>query len=259
MKYDVIKDKLAFLIDLVPSVRVLFYKLLHMLFLREWYIQAKIKKYFPPSFPIRFYDAGAGFGQYSYFILKHWNQARVLAVDLKTDYMDSFKVYAEDRGWEQFKCRQADLQDYVPKGKYDLILAVDILEHIEDDVQVMKNFREALSTGGKLIISSPSNLDKAAEFTEEHVRAGYSKADIISKLESAGFKIVSFEYSYGFWGHLYWLLALKTPMNILKKSMLLFPLLIPYYLVTYPLSHVFMHLDMKAGNTKGTGIIVVAE
>jgi SAM-dependent methyltransferase len=259
MYYDKIKDKLAVAIDLFPYLRILFYKMLYMLFLREWYIIKKIRKYFPSDFPIRFYDAGAGFGQYSHFILSNWTNAEVLAVDLKPDYMESFALFAQDRGWKNFKCHQADLQKYVPKRQFDLILAVDILEHITNDVQVLKNFREALDKGGKLIISSPSNLDKAAEFTEEHVRPGYSRTDITEKLVEAGFKVVSFDYSYGFWGHLYWLLALKTPMNILKKSILLIPILVPYYLVCYPICYLFMHMDMIGKNSRGTGIIIVAE
>jgi SAM-dependent methyltransferase len=259
MQYDKVKDKLAETIDLFPFMRVVFYRLLYLLFLREWYIEKKIKKYFTPEFPLRFYDAGAGFGQYSYFILRNWRNAEVLAVDLKPDYMESFALFAQDHGWKNFKCHQADLQKYTPKRQFDLVLAVDILEHISNDVQVLKNFRSVLNEGGKLIISSPSNLDKAAEFTEEHVRPGYSKADITQKLEEADFKVVSFEYSYGFWGHLYWLIALKIPMIILKKSILLFPILLPYYLVCYPICYLFMHLDMIGWNLKGTGIIIVAE
>ncbi len=259
MLYDKVKDKLATVIDLFPFLRVIFYFKQHLLFLREWYVFRKVRQYFPPDFPVKFYDAGAGFGQYSYFILKNWKNAEVLAVDLKTDYMESFASFAQDQGWKNFKCRQADLQDYIPKRHFNLILAIDILEHITDDVQVLKNFRSVLDPGGKLIISSPSNLDIAAEFTEEHIRPGYSKEDITSKLETAGFNVVSFEYSYGFWGHLYWLMALKIPMNILKKSILLFPLLVPYYLIYYPICYLFMHLDMLGKNPKGTGIIVVAE
>jgi SAM-dependent methyltransferase len=259
MQYDKVKDKLALIIDFFPFLRVIIYQLLYLLFLRQWYVERKIRKYFPFDFPLKFYDAGAGFGQYSYFILRNWKNADVLAVDLKPDYMESFALYAQDRGWKNFKCHQADLQNYTPKRQFDLVLAVDILEHITNDIQVLKNFRSALNKGGKLIISSPSNMDKAAEFTEEHVRPGYSKLDITSKLENADFKVISFEYSYGFWGHLYWLLALKTPMNVLKKSVFLFPLLIPYYVVCYPICYLFMHLDMLLKNPSGTGIIIVAE
>ncbi|MDO9578666.1 MAG: class I SAM-dependent methyltransferase [Candidatus Cloacimonadales bacterium] len=259
MHYDKIKDKFAKLIDLFPAFRKLFYYSLDMLLLRQWYVKRAIKKHFSKNNPIRFYDAGAGFGQYSYFVLKYFNKARVQAVDLKKDYMDSFGRYAKLVGWQDFTAQQADLVDYLPKDKFDLIVAIDILEHIENDRQVLQNFRQVLDKGGKLIISSPSTFDESAKFVAEHVRPGYDKEEIISKLENAGFKIISFDYSYGKFGHLAWLLTMKYPMSLLGKSKLFFLLLPLYYIVLYPISAFLMWLDLKMKNKVGTGIVVVAE
>ncbi len=259
MHYDNIKDKFAGLIERFPILRKLFYLILDMLLLRQWYVKKEIKKHFKSDKELRFYDAGAGFGQYSYFILKHFKNTKVHAVDLKTDYMESFARYAQRVGWQDFTVRQADLVDYIPDSKFDLIIAIDILEHIEDDVQVLKNFRKALDANGKLIISSPSTFDESAKFVEEHVRPGYDKSEIISKLENAGFKIVSFDFSYGKLGHYAWLLTMKYPMSLLGISKIFFLLLPFYYLFFYPVSALFMWLDVKFKNKKGTGVVVVAE
>jgi SAM-dependent methyltransferase len=259
MQYDKVKDKFASLIDKFPLVRRLFYTLLDMLLLRQRYVKREIKKYFPKDKTIYLYDAGAGFGQYSYFILEYFKKAKVHAVDLKTDYMDSFARYAIKHCWMDFTAQQVNLTAYIPKDKFNLILAIDILEHIKDDMQVLRNFRKVLAKGGKLIISSPSNFDKSAKFTAEHVRPGYSKEEIISKLERAGFRIVSFEHSYGKWGHFAWLLTMKYPMSLLGKSKLFFILLPFYYLLLYPFSVLFMLLDVNMKNKTGTGVVVVAE
>ena len=259
MQYDKIKDKFAGWIDKFPFFRKLFYLLLDMLLLRQWYVKREIKKHFPKDKPVRFYDAGAGFGQYSYFILKHFKKAKVHAVDLKMDYMNSFARYASKHSWQDFTAQQADLTAYIPKDKFNLILAIDILEHIEDDEQVLRNFRQVLDKNGKLIISSPSNFDESARFAEEHVRPGYSKEKIISKLESTGFRIVSFDYSYGKWGHIAWLLTMKYPMRLLGISKLFFLLLPFYYLLFYPFSALFMLCDQNMNNKTGTGVIAVAE
>ncbi len=259
MQYDKIKDKFAKLIDKFPIFRKLFYTSIDMLLLRQWYVKREIKKYFPKDKLIRFYDAGAGFGQYSYFILKYFKNTKGHAVDLKADYMNSFARYAVKHNLQDFTAQQADLTAYVPKDKVNLILAIDILEHIENDEQVLRNFREVLTEGGKLIISSPSTFDESAKFTAEHVRPGYSKEEIISKLEKAGFKIVSFKYSYGKWGHLAWLLSVKYPMSMLGISKLFFLLMPFYYLLFYPLSVLLMLLDVNMKNKTGTGVVVVAE
>jgi len=259
MHYDIIKDKFAKLIEIVPAFRKLFYLLLDLLLLRQWYVKKEIKKYYTKDKELRFYDAGAGFGQYSYFILKYFKKAKVHAVDLKMDYIDSFARYAKLLGWQDFTVQQANLVNYTPNDKFDLIVAIDILEHIEDDVQVLKNFRQVLDDGGKLIISSPSTFDESAKFVEEHIRPGYDKDEIISKLENAGFRIVSFDFSYGKLGHLAWLLTMKYPMSLLGISKLFFLLLPFYYLIIYPISALFMWLDLKMKNKVGTGVIVVAE
>jgi len=259
MQYDKIKDKFAGLIDNFPMLRRLFYFILDMLLLRQWYVKREIKKHFPKNKPIRFYDAGAGFGQYSYFILKYFKKSTVHAVDLKMDYMDSFARYAAKHGWQDFTVQQADLTAYLPKDKFDLIVAIDILEHIKDDMQVLKNFRKVLDSNGKLIISSPSNFDESAKFTEEHVRPGYSKEEIISKLENADFKIVSFDYSYGKFGQIYWKLCLKFPLSLINRNKLFLIMFPFYYLIFYPISLIFMMFDMKVKNEAGTGIILVAE
>ena len=259
MHYDKIKDKFAGIIDCFPAFRKLFYLALDILLLRQWYVKKAIKKHFPKDKPIRFYDAGAGFGQYSCFVLRYFKNARVHAVDLKTDYMNSFARYAGRVGWQDFTAEQADLADHIPKDKFDLIAAIDILEHIEEDEKVLQNFRKVLAEGGKLIISSPGTFDESARFTAEHVRPGYNKDEIISKLHSAGFKIVSFDYSYGKFGHLAWLLTLKFPLSLLGISKIFWLLLPVYYLVFYPVSALFMRLDLLLKNKVGTGLIVVAE
>ena len=250
MEYDKIKDKFAKLIDSFPLFRKLFYLCLDFLLLRQWYVKKEIKKYFPKNKQIDFYDAGAGFGQYSWFILKNWKNAQVHAID-------SFSRYI--KGTKKFSSQQADLVEYIPNKKFDLIIAIDILEHIEEDEKVLNNFRKVLKEHGKLIISSPSNYDESAKFTAEHVRAGYSKKEIITKLNAAGFKIRSFRHSYGKFGHIAWLLTMKFPLSLLEKNKLYFAILPFYYLFSYPISAVLMFCDLNYRNKIGTGVFIVAE
>lgn len=204
------------------------------------------------------YDAGAGFCQYSDFVLSRWLDATVLATDLKLDYVESFALNAAGRYGNRFKYKQADLQTYVPQRSFDLVLAIDILEHIADDVRVLRNFHNCLVEGGRLIISTPSTWDKAAEFTEEHVRPGYDWDDLHQKLEQCGFRVVDGIYTYGFWGHLSWLILIQYPLLIYKRNKLLGLILPLYYLSLYPPAWLMMRLDRIRRNRKGTGILIVA-
>ncbi len=72
---------------------------------------------------------------------------------------------------------------------FDIILSVDVMEHIEEDVLVFKNFYNSLKNNGVILISTPSDQggsdvhnDHEESFIDEHVRDGYSIKGITDKL-----------------------------------------------------------------------------
>lgn len=257
MEYDPLKNKLATWLSVMPGLRRMLFAAFDILLLRQRYVKREIKRHFPQSEDTAFYDAGAGFCQYSWYALNNWPHARVHATDLKLDYLESFALYTRSRMGDRFSYKLGDLQSYQPEGKYDMAIAIDILEHIPDDLAVMRNIHAVLKPRGLLIISTPSDTDPAARFTSEHVRPGYDKKQLETKLLTSGFRIVSSYYSYGRYGHLAWLLMMKYPLSLIHKK--LWPVLLPYYLLAYPVAELLMRLDMAKHNTTGTGIIIVAE
>ncbi len=258
MEYDVIKDKVFTLIKKNSIMRRFFYFALDVLLLRQSHVKRAINKFFHRKDIISMYDGGAGFCQYSDYVLNNWEKSQIFALDLKTNYMESYSEYLKKKR-ERFQYVGGDLTEYQPDRKFDLIVAIDILEHIEDDIIVLKNFQACLKNKGKLIISTPSNFDESAKFVAEHVRPGYSKEEIITKLEKTGFSIVDFKYTYGFWGHLNWLLMMKFPLSLLSKCKIIGVFLPFYYLLVLPLSTVYKKIDLIIENKIGTGILVVAE
>lgn len=259
MLYDPIKNKILSLVKTAPFLRKLFFFSLDRLLLRQMYVKNSIKSLYLSDYTLMLYDAGSGFCQYSDFVLSRWKKSEVFALDLKTDYLIDYNSYAISNYGNRFKYIAGDLTEYVTEEKYNLILAIDILEHIEDDIKVLQNFYQSLSLGGKLIVSSPSDTDEAAKFTSEHVRPGYSMDDIKMKLLKAGFRVIESKHSYGHWGKLSWLLSMKTPLSMLSLSKLFFVLLPIYYLIMYPLIYVLMIADYHTNNKQGTGIIIIAE
>ena len=258
MEYDPLKAKAARWIRIFPAARELFYRALDLLLLRQRYVKRALGKYFPRGGELRFYDAGAGFCQYSWHVLREYPRAKVFASDLKRNYLEDFALYAKPRFPGRFSWQEAALQLFTPGNSYTLVTAIDILEHIPDDLAVLRNFHSALDENGILIISTPSDTDEAAKFTEEHVRPGYNKAELEQKLRTAGFDILESLYSYGTWGSLAWRLALKYPLSLLGKSKLFLVVLPFYWLLLFPLAETLMRLDLNAKNKSGIGIIVVA-
>ncbi len=259
MKYDPIKNVFANLIENNAFFRKSFYLTLQLIILRQWHVKKEIKALHNKKDTFTFYDAGAGFCQYSDFILSYFPNASVIAMDLKTDYMLSFQNYLKRKGINKISIYQGDLQSFIPQKKADIAIAIDILEHIQNDRQVLKNIYNSLNHNSHLIISTPSNLDKAAAFTEEHVRPGYAMEDLIEKVQTAGFKVKTVKYSYGFWGKIYWILGMKIPLTMTSLSKLFLIILPIYFLFVIPFNLVFMYLDMIIHNKKGNGLILVAE
>lgn len=259
MQYEPLKDRIASLLSGCACFRIMLYRMLDLLLLRQRYVKAAIDRHLQPGVKQRVYDAGAGYCQYSWYILEKWQQAKVFALDLKADYIRSFVAWLSKDYRKRFSFTEGDLQLYQTKNRYDLILAIDILEHIPDDMAVLSSFYSCLNEGGKLIISTPSDTDEAAKFTAEHVRPGYSMQELVDKLQTAGFKIVEQRYSYGFWGALAWRLSIRNPLKLIKHFKLFLPLLPFYLLAVLPFTILFNHLDMMRDNESGTGIIVIAE
>ncbi len=259
MQYDPVKDIIATHINIFPGWRKLFFTGLDMLLLRQRYVKRTILNLFDRSDAFRFYDAGAGFCQYSDFVLKRFPKSCVHAVDLKTEYLDSYQNALDKATKRRFSVHEADLQTYEPRQKYDLVCAIDILEHIEDDLSALKHFYNAMNNGGYLVVSTPSDLDEAAKFTEEHVRPGYSMTELCDKLIGCGFEIVDHKYTYGKWGSLAWKILMRTPLQLLALNKLLLLLLPIYYALSFTWANLMMEIDLKSANDSGTGILIVAQ
>ncbi len=256
MEYEPYKNKLESYISLFPVLRKALYWAMDTLLLRQRYVKREISRLFPREKPLSLYDAGAGFCQYSDYVLAHWQGSIAFATDLKTPYLASFACYTDGAYPGRFSYRGADLATFHPLKQYDLALAIDILEHIEDDLAVLRNFHQALKPGGFLIISTPSDTDEAARFTAEHVRPGYNKTELENKLRLTGFELDKSLYTYGRFGSLAWKLLMKQPLKLIaKKQFWVLPL---YYLFAYPVAELLMRLDLRIRNNSGTGILVVA-
>lgn len=91
-----------------------------------------------------------------------------------------------------------DLLEFDPPQKYDLIICLEVLEHIKNDIKVLKLFNSWLKKDGLLILSVPHRQDMW-NYTDEiggHFRR-YSKSDLRKKLKSANFEIEEI-FDYGF-------------------------------------------------------------
>jgi SAM-dependent methyltransferase len=268
MQYDPIKRSLGGIFNKSLFLRRLFYRLLDLLLLRAWHVHSELRKWMKDA-PVNadILDAGAGFGQYTYWLYTQSWTYNITSVDVKEEQVDDCNMFFSRLGAEHVRFSVADLTKFVNEGSYDLALSVDVMEHIEEDVLVFTNICRSLRKGGMLLISTPSDQggsdvhgDDDDSFIEEHVRDGYNIDEIKQKILSAGFSKVEARYSYGSPGKISWRLSMKYPILFLGKVPRWFGFMVLpfYFLITYPFSFILNFMDVQMNHSTGTGLIVKA-
>ena len=270
MRYDPVKKSLGKVFNKTPYLRILLYRLLDLLLLRSWYVRKEIKKWVktaPENSSVL--DAGSGFGQYVWRLSKLSKNIQITGIDVKSEQIYDCNTFFSKIGLsERVIFKEADLTRINDFEQYNLILSIDVMEHIKEDELVFSNFFNSLKKDGTLIISTPSDKggsdaenhsdNKVAGFIDEHVRDGYNMYDLEEKLHRAGFNNVKSKYMYGIPGNIAWKLSMKYPILMLNLNKLFFIILPFYYLLTFPIALILNILDLKLRHEKGTGLIVVA-
>ena len=115
------------------------------------------------------------------------------------------KVVGIDRSEEALNfCRERGITDVklgsaakIPESdkKYDAVMALDLLEHLDDDREAMREIKRVLRPDGIAIIFVPAFmfLWGVTDVASEHKRR-YTKKELISKLTKEGFEIKRASY-----------------------------------------------------------------
>jgi SAM-dependent methyltransferase len=267
MQYEPIKRSLGRFFAGSPFLRKSLYFLLDLLLLRTWHVKKALRKialHFPGEASVL--DAGSGFGQYTWRMSRMNRKWKVRAVDINEEQIDDCNAFFRNTGLsDRVSFSACDLTTLNESSCYDLILSVDVMEHIEEDVVVFQNFYKSLKNNGILVISTPSDkggsdvhADHEESFIDEHVRDGYGVNEITDKLSLSGFRNIEARYTYGKPGNISWRLSMKYPVKMLNTSYLFFLLLPFYYLLFFPVSIILNIFDLFLTHKTGTGLLVTA-
>lgn len=85
---------------------------------------------------------------------------------------------------------QADARDLpFSDSSFDVVICLDVLEHVAEDGLVASEIHRVLKPGGKFLVSVPEdpNLWSAHDVAVNHVRR-YSKSDLIEVIEASGLR-----------------------------------------------------------------------
>ncbi len=141
---------------------------------------------------LRCIDLGGGCGGWVQTLLAHQLQGRELALaDSSLEALGSLAPALRDR----IDRYQVDLLQLHWRERWDVAFLFDVLEHIPDDLQVLREIHAALTPGGLLLLTTPA-LQKFWTYNDElahHVRR-YSRGDLRERADRCGFEVLDLRY-----------------------------------------------------------------
>jgi ubiquinone/menaquinone biosynthesis C-methylase UbiE len=121
------------------------------------------------------------------------SEGKVYAVDISSDKIEKLKKHLEDRKIQNVTAIVGEENNpRLPSFSLDAVLIVDTYHEMDAHQQILQRIKEALKTGGRLVICEPISEDRKKLSRDEQERKhelgmNYALAD----LKEAGFKIIS--------------------------------------------------------------------
>ncbi len=201
-------------------------------------------------------DAGSGIGIYSFWLSKKFKDSVVDGWEIDKTKLEFSKRFAKELNIKNINFIYGDVTKSSLRNKniYDLIVNIDVLEHIDNFEDVLKNFHKLLSKGGYLFIHTPQ-IDQKRIFKslenwhhEGHVHEGFSPSELKKTLTKIGFENIWTRETFGFFGKLAW----ELNHLILPKGFVILGIM-------YPFLYLISTLDMITKNKNGLGTAVLVK
>lgn len=178
-------------------------------------------------------EVGSGIGNISRLFLE--DKMRLTASDLRQEYCDllqqQFGNHPYLAGVVSLDLATPDLtrQHSHLLGQFDTVVALNVVEHIEDDKKAIDNCIRLLKPGGRLIILVPAFQTLYNSFDEElgHYRR-YTARSLRALQEQAGLTVIHQQY-FNAVGIIGWIIdgSILRKRLIPRKQLLLFDKLLP--------------------------------
>ena len=202
-------------------------------------------------------DVGCGTGHMSLELLQHGYN--VTSIDLSIELTNFTKYILENHGYDaNAKCLDIHNLESLGTQSFDAVVCLDVIEHINDDEFALRNINSVLKSDGLLICSVPAIefLYGIRDKEMGHFRR-YSKKDLITKIESAGFVVEKCRY-WNFIGTIPFFFSEKILHKKLNENMR-YSKAIHYRIINNVLDLWFRYIENQTGFPAGLTLIVIAK
>jgi SAM-dependent methyltransferase len=193
--------------------------------------RAALMRDFAPYLRGNVLEVGCGIGQFSSELLKTPEIHRLLSVEPDAAFCAQLRARLPN-----LELLHGTVADLDPETLWDAILSINVLEHIDNDVQELSTYYRLLqSSKGALCLFVPARPELHAPIDKDfgHFRR-YTRSELQRKLKSAGFRLQYFRY-FNFIGYFLWWVS----FCLLKRRRFDVTAVRLFDLVAFPLIHGF--------------------
>lgn len=189
--------------------------------------------------PRRILDAGCGRADHSLFLARLFPEAQIVGIDIDAPMIERNRDTAKRLGLTNVEFRVQDLTTLESVDEFDVIVSIDVLEHIVEQQKALDNLARALRRGGHSFYHVPTVREKPVPFSRglkefhewgerEHLADELSAAEFTARVAGSGLDVVRSERTFGYWTgelatSLFALPYRNTPLNIIAQLILAVP------------------------------------
>jgi glycosyltransferase involved in cell wall biosynthesis/phospholipid N-methyltransferase len=135
----------------------------------------------------RVLEIGAGIGNLTTNLVprtSYW------ASDINPRYLERLETLTQSRPYLRVQYTDASAGETYPDEKFDTVICLNVVEHLQDDVQALRNMRTRLTKDGRAIVLVPNGPELYGSLDEVlgHFRR-YTREQLMEACERAGFKV----------------------------------------------------------------------
>jgi SAM-dependent methyltransferase len=149
-------------------------------------------------------EVGAGHGTFTEVLARR--EMRVVATDLSERCAGVLR--SRFSGVSNVEVVRGDIQMAADRGPFDAAVLINVLEHIEDDDEALRQLWDLLKVGGRVLLWVPAFEALYTEFDRRigHFRR-YQRKTLSAQLSNAGFTVVEIRYANTIGAMAWWLVA----------------------------------------------------
>ncbi len=250
-----------------PSLIYLIYFFNYLVQLRKWYVIKSwnnVLKNSKESFTA--IDFGCGEAQYIVPFCSHYKNSSFIALDnniYNKEFCDAFK-------FKNLTSICVDLEKEQNLIKADLALSVGVFQYLKNDDIALLNIYKSLNNGGRFLLYVPINGNFITQFypyifnkynqyeSINNRKRVYTENEILLKLNTVGFNIISKTYTYGWAGKLSHELLNSCTTLIISANFSIKIVSFLALLFLFPIILLLMIIDFNTNKTNGNGILILA-